>query len=194
MHLRTGLEKLCTDAHVQMHISDGFFLISMQQTHLFCCLEESQQTWRNTCVSSVLSPCELPYSIAVLCSHRDPFQSPSWTCLSQQTQSSTSGRRQSMNSAGCCMLRREEGNVWVDWSHRCVGGALGMLRPDGFWRGWDRRMSSQDLRKNLAFGSCKWSDTQHIQSFTWGVVVGFKKMNQAVSLLPCSVLVTRVCH
>lgn len=79
MHLRTGLEKLCTDAHVQMHISDGFLLISMQQIHLVCCLEESQQTRRNTCVISVLSPCEYdfhPHSFAVFCSHWDPFQSP----------------------------------------------------------------------------------------------------------------------
>lgn len=95
----------------------------------------------------------------------------------------------------CRVLHVEKGsrNEWVDWSHRCIAGALGMLRPDGFWHGWDRRMSSQDLRKSLVFVICKWSDTWHMQSFTWGLVMRLKRMKQAVSPLPCSVLVTRVC-
>lgn len=53
-----------------------FFLISMQQTHLFCCLEESQQKWRNTCVNSLLSPYEYDF-------HSTLFQLP--FCLATDT-------------------------------------------------------------------------------------------------------------
>lgn len=45
------------------------FLISMQQAHLFCCLDESQQKWRNTCVSSLLAPREYDF-------HSTRFQLP----------------------------------------------------------------------------------------------------------------------
>lgn len=100
-----------------------FFLISMQQTHVFCCLEESQQKWRNTCVSSVPFPYEydshstlfqLPFCLAT----ENTSQSPSWTCLSQQTQGGTSGWRRSLSRRGSRTLRRGEGKGWAGWLHQ----------------------------------------------------------------------------
>lgn len=188
MHLRTGLEKLCTDAHVQMHISDGFFLISMQETHLFCCLEESQQTWRNTCVSSVLSPCEYdfhPYSIAVLCSHWDPFQSPSWTCLRQQTQSSTWGWRQSMKSAGCCTLGRE----WVDGLVTLVHwGCTGDARWALAWLGWE-----DELPGPAQECVCHLQMIWHLAHTELYLGHGIQEGSRLFPA-PCRVLLTRVCR
>lgn len=70
-----------------------------------------------------------PFSIALLSSHRNTFQSPSWTCLSQQTQDGISGWRQSLSRAGSCMGRREGVG-------RPVTPALAVQVHWGYWAGW----------------------------------------------------------
>lgn len=162
----------------------------MQQTHLFCCLEESQQKWRNTCVSSVLSPYEydfhstlfqLPFCVATGLLFNLPL-GRAWA--SKHGEVLREGDKAWRVQGAACWEGEMATSGWAGRTNSSCTGALGMLRQDGFWHSWDRRMSSQDPGEKSAFLIRKGFDGQHIHSLTWGLVMGCKKKNQPACSQP----------